>query len=84
MFDAPFYYMPIPLDEDGSGPCEPEDAVRTSHEVWDSTCSTVCYCNNEETALWVAVRLNGIESGAASDDGQPDEAQEWQDYDPDC
>ena len=28
--------------------------------------------------------LQGVMSGAYEDDGQPDEAQEWYDFDPDC
>jgi hypothetical protein len=28
--------------------------------------------------------IQGVMSGSYDDDGQPDEAQEWHDYDPDC
>lgn len=29
-------------------------------------------------------RVHGVAPGWRDDDGQPDEAQEWHDYDPDC
>lgn len=55
---GPFYYMGIPLDMDGQGPCDPEDTWRTSHEVWDQLCLQVCTCRNEDTTRTIAAALN--------------------------
>jgi hypothetical protein len=57
MFDAPFYYMPMPVNKDGNGPSEPHETVRTLHEVWDAHCSTFCECGSEVVARWTATML---------------------------
>lgn len=53
-----YYYMPMPVRDDGNGPATSGEAVRTLHEVWDDACLTVCTCDNEATARHIASSLN--------------------------
>jgi hypothetical protein len=57
MFDGPFYYMPIPVDKDGNGPCYADAVVNVEHEVWDGNCATVCRCADEATARWIVANM---------------------------
>lgn len=59
IYVAAYLYVSMPVNKDGNGPCDKEDAVRFLHEVWSSCEETVCECPNEETAKWLAARLNG-------------------------
>lgn len=64
MFDAPFYYMGMPVNKDGDGPADEADTYRIIHEVWDGNCATVCECRDEVTARWVAQQLTACMESA--------------------
>lgn len=45
-----WFYSPIPLDANGEGPCNEDDCVRISHEIWDAAHCTVAGRGNKEKA----------------------------------
>ena len=48
----------------------------TNHGIYSTHCVWLCECPLPEP--------EGDVPGQDEDDGQPDEMQEWQDYDPEC
>lgn len=61
---GPFYYMPMPINADGNGPADPDETVKTLHEVWDQFCQSVCSCGDEVVARFIASSLNATSSPA--------------------
>lgn len=55
---GPFYYMPMPVNANGDGPADPDEAVKVLHEVWDQLMLIVCRCENEAIARHIAKALN--------------------------
>ncbi|WP_457659569.1 hypothetical protein [Sinorhizobium medicae] len=53
-----YYYMPMPVDEDGNGPASEDETASIIHEVWGQESLTVCVCGNEAMARFVASALN--------------------------
>lgn len=54
----PFIVVDMPVDKNGDGPVNFDDADRIIYEVWDATNSTVLSSNDEETMKNIAEILN--------------------------
>ena len=64
-----------PTPEEAEEPIYGQNAVE---EFWDR------FTDEEKTALNAAAEAQDALYGCYEGDGQPDEAQEWHDFDPDC
>ncbi len=68
--DGPFFYMPMPINAEGTGPeMDAAKVVRVQHEVWNGNNLSVAIVHDEPTGRWLATQLNlsvspPVEAGA--------------------
>ena len=53
-----YFYIPIPINKDGNGPCDEKDSVKIIHEIWDDGFLTVAVCPSREQAEELVLLLN--------------------------
>ena len=55
-----YFVVPMPLNADGVGPCDPGDTVEIEWQVWDVDFQLVASYETEEEAHFRAGELNAI------------------------
>lgn len=57
----PFTVIPMPLDKDGNGPADKDNAVKVVYQVWDAACQTVSEHGSQLQADFACAERNNPE-----------------------